>query len=114
YQAYFTDEGGTPLSVAEVREHLRQDVPLHVNHDADYNGQPVNADDYLHYLSRNLYRFSCSLHSSFGNYWMFHLPDGVTRTYFHLDPKHQAQDGLGGDASVNYFTSNPDYFWKTP
>ena len=114
YQAYFTGDRGIPLSVDEVREHVRQGLPLHVNDDADYNGQPLNADDYLHYLSKNLYRFSCSVHSAFGNYWIFHLPEGVTRTYAHLDPAHEAQDGLGGDATVNHFTSNPDYYWKAP
>lgn len=113
-QAYFTDDRGTPLSVAEVRGHLRQDAPLYLNADADYNGQPVNAEDYLHYLSKNLYRFSASLHSAFGNYWLFHLPEGTTRTYFHLDPRGQRQEGLGGPSTVNYFTSNPDHYWTEP
>ena len=113
-QAYFTDADGDPLSVAEVREHLRRDVPLYLNDDADYNGTAVNAEDYLHYLSKNLYRFSASVHSAFGNYGVFHLPEGATRTYMHLDPAGERQAGLGGPMTTNYFTSNPSHFWKAP
>ncbi len=112
YQAYFTDDNGTPLSVAEIRDYLRRDIPLHVNEDADYNESPLDAGDYVHYLSKNLYRFSSTVQSAFGNYWMFHLPEGANRAYFHLDPANEAQQGLG--AATNYFTSNPDYFWKQP
>ncbi len=111
-QAYFTDDNGTPLSVAEIRDFLRRDIPLHLNDDADYNGSPLDAGDYVHYLSKNLYRFSSTVHSAFGNYWMFHLPEGADRAYFHLDPANEAQQGLG--VATNYFTSNPDYFWKQP
>jgi hypothetical protein len=114
YQAYLTDDSGSLLSVAEAREHLRLGAPLHPNADADYNGQPVDEVAYLHYLSKNLYRFSASLRSAFGNYWVFYLPDGATRTYVHLDPSGDPQDGLGGSLTTNYFTSNPHYYWGRP
>ena len=68
-------------------------------------------DEYLNYLAKNLYRFSCSVDSKFGNYGIFHLTD-VTRIYVHLDPAGETQDGLG--LATNYFTSNPDYFWSAP
>jgi hypothetical protein len=114
YQAYLTDDSGALLSVAEAREHLRRGAPLHLNPDADYNGQPVDEGAYLHYLSKNLYRFSTSLRSAFGNYWVFYLPDGARRTYVHLDPSGDRQEGLGGSMTANYFTSNPHYYWGRP
>jgi hypothetical protein len=111
YQAYFTGNNGNILSIAEIREHLIQNQPLILNDDADYNGHTVNVNDYLHYLSKNLYRFSCSVNSAFGNYWIFHGPV-TNRIYFHLDPKNDRQEGLA--KATNYFTSNPDYYWSKP
>lgn len=110
--AYFMNENGTLLSIAEIREYLIKGKTLVLNEDADYNGQPCNKNDYLHYLSKNIYRFSCSLESKFGNYGIFSTTGVPNKTYFHLDPKNEKQDGLG--LATNYFTSNPDYYWATP
>lgn len=110
--AHFTSSSGVPLGPGEIREYLRKDLPIHMNSDAEYNGQPANAAAYVHYLTKNLYRFSTSLHSAFGNYWMFHLPDEATRNYVHLDPRGDPQEGLFGGS--NHFTSNPDYYWSLP
>ncbi len=109
--AYFTDENGNMLSVAEIRERLIEGKTLELNTDADYNGNPFDKDEYLNYLAKNLYRFSCSVDSKFGNYGIFHLTN-VNRIYVHLDPAGDKQDGLG--VATNYFTSNPDYFWSAP
>ena len=111
HQAYFTNNNGNVLSIAEMREHLIQGQPLILNDDADYNGHTINANDYLHYLSKNLYRFSCSVSSEFGNYWIFHDPV-TNRIYCHLDPKNDRQKGLA--KATNHFTSNPDYYWSKP
>ena len=109
--AYFTDEDNTPLSISELRDHLIRGETLHLNPDANYNGSPFEKDEYLNYLSKNLYRFSCSVESKFGNYGIFHLT-GVARDYVHLDPAGEKQDGLA--LGTNIFTSNPDYFWASP
>ena len=109
--ACFTDESGRLLSVAEIREHLIEGKTLQLNEDADYNGGPFDSGEYLNYLAKNLYRFSCSVDSRFGNYGIFHLTN-VSRVYVHLDPAGDKQDGLG--VATNYFTSNPDCFWSAP
>ncbi len=109
--AFFTDDDNTPLSISELRDYLIGEETLHLNSDANYNGLPFEKDEYLHYLSKNLYRFSCSVESKFGNYGIFHLT-GVTRDYVHLDPVGEKQDGLA--LGTNIFTSNPDYFWESP
>ncbi len=110
--AYFTNDNGLLLSVAEIREHLIQDLPLYLNSDADYNGNPVNQSSYLHYLSKNFYRFSCFLYSAFGHNGIFHNFYATNRIFFHLDPQNERQKGLWNDQ--NYFTSNPDYYWSKP
>lgn len=109
--AYFTDEEGVPLSVSELRDYLIIGKTLHLNPDANYNGSHFNKDEYLNYLSKNVYRFSCSVESKFGNYGIFHLTN-VTRNYTHLDPAGERQDGL--TLGTNHFTSNPDFFWGSP
>ena len=80
--------------------------------DADYNGNPFDKNEYLNYLSKNFYRFSCSVDSKFGNYEIFHMKDETNRIYFHLDPRGEKQDGLG--LATNYYTSNPDFYWVNP
>ena len=112
YQSYFTDKNGNVLSVAEIREHLINDQILILNDDADYNGQKADKESYLHYLTKNLYRFTCSVESAFGQYYIYYVPDGTLRTFFHLDPKGERQDGLG--LAENYYTSNPSYYWASP
>ena len=111
HNSYFLDEAGNMLSVAELREHLIQDETLILNEDADVNGIPLNKTDYLHYMSKNLYRFSCSVHSEFANYWIYHDSSDIkNRNFFHLDPQYERQDGLG--LATNYFTSNANYYWS--
>ncbi len=111
-QAWFADDEGTPLSPAEIRDRLRRDLPVELNEDAECNGVPADPEAYLHYLTKNLYRFSTSLHSAYGKNWFFHPPGDATRYYVHLDPRNDQQDGL--TIGTNYFTSNPDYYWIRP
>jgi hypothetical protein len=110
-KAYLMDTNGELLSIAEVRQYLIEGKTLDFNPGADYNGSPFDIDEYLNYLSKNLYRFSCSGESKFGDYGIFHLT-GVTRNYVHLDPGGEPQDSLG--VATNHFTSNPDYYWARP
>jgi hypothetical protein len=110
--AYFSDENGNLLSIAEIRQFLIKGKTLVLNEDADYDGQPCIENDYLDYLAKNMYRFSCSLESRFGNYGMFSMTGVTHKTYVNLDPKNEKHDGVG--LATNYFTSNPDYFWKIP
>jgi len=110
-RAYFMDENNNLLSIAEIRQFLIEGKPLLINPEADHNGLSFDIDEYLHYLTKNFYRFSCSVESKFNNYGIFHLT-GVTRNYVHLDPGGEPQDGLG--VATNCCTSNPDYFWASP
>ena len=112
FQAYYKDDNGNLLSVAEIREYMRQDKPLHLNVDADYNGNSITENDNLHYLSKNFYRFSCSLNSAFDSNGIFHTTNTTSSTFCHLDPENEKQNGRSG--AENYYMSNPDYFWSKP
>lgn len=112
YQAYFSDADRNVLSIAEIREHLIKDKPLILNNDADYNGQRADQASYLHYLTKNMYRFSCAVQSAFGHYWIFDATGATNKAFFHLDPKGERQEGPG--LAENYHTSNPTYYWSEP
>jgi len=112
FLGYYTDDDGMVMSVAEIRDNLRRDIPLHLDEDADYNGSPLSQTDNLHYLSKNFYRFACVVNSSFGGNCVFHIDDAVNQTLIYLDPANDAFKGL--DGVVKYNTSNPSYFWSGP
>ena len=110
--AYFTDDNGNMLSLCELREHLILENSVHLNDDAEYNGNSVNESGYLHYLTKNVYRFSCAIHSAFDNSGFFYISEPLSNSFFHLDPENDRHDGING--VLNYYTSNPDFFWKKP
>ena len=110
--AFYKDELGNLLSIAEIRNRLIKGKTLVLNPDANYNGNSFDQENYLNYITKNFYRFSCSVDSKFGNYEIFHLNEETNRIYIHLDPKGEKQDGLA--LGTNYFTSNSSFFWTSP
>lgn len=111
FNAYFTDENGNVLGIREIREHFMQDKSIILNDGADYNGRSLHEMDdldYLHYLTKNFYRFSCPVRSEFGHGY-FHFSSESIRTFINLNPKDDERGAVSG--AINYFTSNPDYFW---
>jgi hypothetical protein len=114
FNAYFTDGNGNVLGIREIREHLIQDQLIILNDGADYNGLSLHETDdpdYLHYLTKNFYRFSCPVRSEFGCGY-FHSSSESVRTFINLNPKNDRQGAVYG--AMNCFTSNPDYFWVKP
>ena len=61
FDAWVTDENGTMLSIAEVRERLINDQPLVLCETANWNHEsPQTKEDYLEtYMAKNLYFFVC-------------------------------------------------------
>ena len=56
FAAYVTDENGLMLHPGEVRERMRQGLPLVMNSDANWNQMPVSQEYYLdEYMAKNLY-----------------------------------------------------------
>lgn len=112
FQAYFKDENGTLLSIEEVRERMIKGEKLVLNDDIDHNGNGYSKKQYINYMNKNLFRFSCLVKSEFNS----ESSDKIKISY-QLLPKGYS---LGSEKIVErngfkiIFISNPDFFWETP
>lgn len=107
YGVWVKDNAGNILSPQEIRHNLLHDVPMHINHDADYNGNRKAAETYLsHYLAPNMYYMSantCSQDETEGEsnhpqgYWVTLIPKGEKSGTFTHNP-----------------TTDDEYFWQPP
>lgn len=66
FSAYWLSTGGEMRSPAEVRDDLTYGREIATNSDLDRNGKPHDTELYLQYMTKNLFRFTCPLVSSFG------------------------------------------------
>ena len=98
---YFEDGNGILLSIQEVRQKLIDGEKLLLNDDA-----ALPNELYLHYLSKNLFRFECSFASKFN----FESKD--KKVYCSLNPKLYSDSSSKKNEDI--IVSNPDYFWSKP
>lgn len=96
-QAYITDPEGTPLSLAEMREHYLADKPMEVHH---LLGLDRNFSYYRAYWAKNLYWFACWEQTGYGKEsgrrqsegrMIYLVPDGFTGFNLH-DPAVMTTD----------------------
>ena len=107
--AWVTDENGTMLSIAEVRERLRRDKPLRLCETANWNHEtPQTKENYLdYYMAKNLYYFVCKRVSRFN-------AESMYRDY---DPQNDIQlvpVGYVSESEHCEATTDPDVFWARP
>lgn len=107
--AWVTDESGTMLSIAEVRERLRNDMPLQLCETANWNHEtPQTKENYLdYYMSKNLYYFVCKRVNRFN----------AESMYRDHDPKDDIQLVPVGYVSESQHCEaihDPDVFWARP
>ncbi|HVO73267.1 MAG TPA: hypothetical protein VMT35_04535 [Ignavibacteriaceae bacterium] len=98
---YFEDENGILLSIQEVRQKLINGDTLVLNNDAE-----LPDFIYLHYLSKNLFRFECSFTSE------FNFESKEKKVYCRLNPKSYADSVPKKNDDI--IMSNPDFFWLKP
>lgn len=110
--AWVMDENGTMLSVAEVRERLRDGRELVLNPTANWNNRSQTRKEvYLEsYMAKNLYCIFCSDRSEFATEvreegkklpkYTFLCPEGFTPNYPH--------------SRVDYITTDAEWFWQSP
>lgn len=120
FESYFTDENGNHLSIQEVRENFMRDKPVIVNDEINWNGEKLDKEKYISYMSKNLFRFKCSISSKFNcestkeiNYIEL-IPKGYISRKGLITKLKPALLALYGYKIVKYYTSNPEFFWERP
>ena len=113
FDAYVMDENGTMLSIAEVRERLREDKPLQLNDYANWNHKSKQTKEYYidHYMAKNLYHLVCMEWARFNHETAI---EGQTYRYIALMP----YDEINSKSSAinwNYLRICDDkLFWQSP
>ena len=107
--AWVTDENGTLLSIAEVRERLINDQPLVLCETANWNHESQQTKEYYleTYMAKNLYYFVCKKLNRFN-------PESVYRDN---DPEGDGRLIPVGFVNNNWkcdTTTDPEVFWAKP
>ena len=107
--AWVTDENGTMLSIAEVRERLIHDLPLVLCETANWNHESQQTKEYYleTYMAKNLYYFVCKKISRFN-------PESI---YRNNDPTYDIRLIPVGFVNNNWkctTTTDPNIFWAKP
>jgi hypothetical protein len=107
--AWVTDENGTMLSIAEVRERLIKDQPLVLCETANWNHESQQTKEYYlgYYMAKNLYYFVCKRYSRF-NPESDYRPNPAEED-IRLIPVGFVNDNWKCDT-----TNDPDFFWAKP
>ncbi len=109
FNAYVTDEHGTMLSIAEVRERMRDGRPYLLNREANWNNRESQTKErYLDlYMAKNLYYVVCSDRSEF---------DTETRREGKRPLRYIAllPEGYRNDQGYRTTTTNDAWFWQSP
>ncbi len=102
FAAYVCDDHGNMLSIAEVRERMRADLPMSINEDANWNHRSnETTEHYLgYYMAKNLYYLSTYLESGVNT-------ENGEHTYITLQPEGTAP--IGGEK-----TTDDAWFWQAP
>ncbi len=105
FEAYFRNEKGDLLDIAEARESLVQDRKLVLDKEANWNGQTTDPVWYMQYMSKNLFHFSCPAASEFG------YESKPVHVQVYLEP---ADMPLKKSTNTAIYTTDADRFWRLP
>ena len=109
FYAFVTDENGTLLGIAEVRERLIDGRPLVLNEDANWNHESQQTKEHYleNYMAKNLYYIECVTENCFN-------PESRYRdtgsSYVKLVPSDDKEES----SERMVFTHDADYFWQAP
>ena len=98
---YLEDEHANLLSIQGVKRRLIDEQKVVLNDDAE-----LPEFVYLHYLSKNLFRFECSFASE------FNFESEGEKVYCDLNPMSYADSSSKKAGRI--VVSNPQYFWANP
>lgn len=100
YRLYLTDDSGNYVSIARFREGIIDGRRFYANSDASYNGGDFDLDDYIEYMTKNLFRFNAN--------YMLNDTDQI-RTEIALIPCGYSVKGF---TKLVQYTTDPNYFWN--
>ncbi len=107
--AWVMDEGGSMLSIAEVRERLIDGRPLVLCETANWNHESPQTKEYYleQYMAKNLYYFVCKKISRFN-------PESIYRDNDPTQDVKLIPEGFDNDNYKCEYTTDPEYFWAKP
>ncbi|MDN5552828.1 transglutaminase-like domain-containing protein [Prevotella sp.] len=118
FAAYVTDDKGMLLSIQEVRERLRMNLPLVLNDDANWNHKSKQTkENYLdYYMTKNLYHLECINNTGFNTETYIKgttdTPEYKLNHYFvDLCPQGYQPDNKTKKSIV---TTDDQHFWESP
>lgn len=118
FAAYITDDKGMLLSIQEVRERLRKNLPLVLNDDANWNHKSKQTKEYYldYYMTKNLYHIECINNTGFNTETYIKgitdSPEYKLNHYFvDLCPQGYQPDNKTRNAIV---TTDDQHFWESP
>ena len=107
--AWVTDDNGTMLSIAEVRERLINGQPLVLCETANWNHESQQTKEYYleTYMAKNLYYFVCKKLNRFN-------PESIYRNNDPADDVRLIPVGFVNNNWKCATTTDPDIFWTKP
>ena len=107
--AWVTDENGTLLSIAEVRQRLINDQPLVLCETANWNHESQQTKEYYleTYMAKNLYYFVCKKLNRFN-------PESLYRNNDPVDDVRLIPVGFVNNNWKCDTTTDPEVFWAKP
>lgn len=113
HEAYVMDENGVMLSIAEVRERLRNDQPLQLNEDANWNNRQKTYKEYYldRYMAKNLYYLICMDYARFDAET---VKEGQTYRYIALMPYDEINSQTNSIGWSNLRVCDDEWFWQSP
>ena len=107
--AWVTDENGTMLSIAEVRQRLINDQPLVLCETANWNHESQQTKEYYleTYMAKNLYYFVCKKLNRFN-------PESLYRNNDPADDVRLIPVGFVNNNWKCDTTTDPEVFWAKP
>jgi len=107
--AWVMDENGMMLSIAEVRDRLRNDLPLVLCETANWNHENKQTKEYYldYYMAKNLYYFVCKKYSHFN-------PESDYRPNPAEEDIRLIPVGFVNNNWKCGTTTDPEFFWIKP
>ena len=112
FNAWISDEQGNLLGIREVRQRLRQGLPLVLNPEASHYDDGVTEKSWYldYYMTKNLYAIEANVHNVYGAENSDKLKNGTVQFIALIPPTGDIPDY----ARKLITTTNDAWFWQAP